>query len=92
MSPWATVTVTDANGNSSSKNIPNAEKHALHVENQLRSEHGLGLRTHYIRGNNSTQFIQDKASMFHFRGTQQTTIIVNGMPVTTTTRIPFKYK
>ena len=27
--------------------IPNAEKYATHVENQLRSEHGLPLRTHY---------------------------------------------
>ena len=27
--------------------IPNAEKYATHVENQLRAEHGLPLRTHY---------------------------------------------
>lgn len=28
-------------------NIPNAEKYATHIENQLRSENGLPLRTHY---------------------------------------------
>jgi RHS repeat-associated protein len=27
--------------------VPNAEKYATHIENQLRSEHGLPLRTHY---------------------------------------------
>ena len=29
------------------KGVRNAEKYATHVENQLRSEHGLSLRTHY---------------------------------------------
>ena len=29
------------------RKIPNAEKYATHVENQLRAEHGLPLRTHY---------------------------------------------
>ena len=27
--------------------IPNAEKYSTHVENQLRAEHGIPLRTHY---------------------------------------------
>jgi RHS repeat-associated protein len=83
---WATY--TDANGEI--KKIPNAEKYALHVENQLRSEHRLRLRTRYALDTN-TQFIQDGASMFHFRGTRATTSIVQGMPITTTIRLPFKY-
>ena len=29
------------------RKIPNAEKYATHVENQLRAEHGLPLRDHY---------------------------------------------
>jgi hypothetical protein len=87
MSTWATV--ADANANST--NIPNAEKYALHVENQIRTEHGKSLRTHYVRGDNNTQFIRNGASMFYFRGTQHTTIIVNGVPVSTIARLPFIY-
>jgi RHS repeat-associated protein len=29
--------------------ISNAEKHAMHVENMIRAEHGLALRTHYAQ-------------------------------------------
>jgi RHS repeat-associated protein len=92
MTPWATV--TDAAGNN--KTIYNAEKHALHIENQIRAEHGKSLRTHYaydLNGNgvNSTSFIQNGASMFHNRGSLHTTAIVNGTPVVTISRIPFKY-
>ena len=35
--------------NSAGKVISNAEKFATHIENQLRAEHGLPLRTHYVR-------------------------------------------
>jgi hypothetical protein len=31
------------------KSIPNSEKYATHVENQLRAEHGIPLRSHYVR-------------------------------------------
>ena len=89
MSTWTTVNVTDASN--SIRNIPNAEKQALHVENQLRREHGFRLRTHYVRGYTNTQFIKNGASMFHFRNTQHTIRIVEGIPITTIIRIPFKY-
>ena len=90
--PWTTV--TDASGNR--KTIYNAEKQALHIENQIRKEHGKSLRTHYAydpngNGVNNTQFIEDGASKFHNRGSLHTTTIVNGTPVITITRIPFKY-
>jgi hypothetical protein len=42
MTVWTTV--TDATG--SDKTIYNAEKQALHIENQIRVEHGKSLRTH----------------------------------------------
>lgn len=92
MTSWATV--TDASGNS--KTIYNAEKQALHIENQIRKEHRKSLRTHYAydvngRGVKSTQFIQNGASMFHYNGSSHTTTIVNGAPVVTIARIPFKY-
>ena len=41
-SPW--VTVATAAG---SVTIPNSEKYATHIENQLRSENNIPLRTHY---------------------------------------------
>lgn len=28
-------------------NIPNSEKYSTHIENQLRAEHNIPLRTHY---------------------------------------------
>jgi len=45
--------------------IPNAEKYATHIENQIRAEHGVPLRTHYAidmstgsaRGLSSTRII-----------------------------------
>ena len=52
-STWTTI------GN---KTIPNAEKYATHVENQLRSEHGLSLRTHYSPGYNSTRLLDSRTN------------------------------
>lgn len=43
MNTW--YTVTEQNGNS--KAIPRAEIYATHIENQIRSENNLQLRTHY---------------------------------------------
>lgn len=48
------------------KVIPNAEKYATHVENQLRSEHGLLLRTHYSPGYNSTRILHPKTNQSLF--------------------------
>jgi len=92
MNPWATV--TDVTGNN--KTIYNAEKYTLHIENQIRREHGKNLRTHYAYnpdgiGANSTKFIQDNASMYHFNGTQEITLIAEGYPTVSIIRIPFKY-
>ena len=44
------------------KTIPNAEKYATHVENQLRSEHGLSLRTHYSPGYNSKRLLDSRTN------------------------------
>jgi len=52
----------------------------------------MNLQTHYdYAPNNSTQFIQNGASLYHYSGSLHTTIIVNGVPVVTTTKNPFKY-
>ena len=37
--------------------IPHCEKYATHIENQLRAEHGLPLRSHYSPGINSTSIL-----------------------------------
>lgn len=46
--------------------IPNAEKSATHVENQLRSEHELPLRTHY-KGEKTPIINPANNSSLHFR-------------------------
>jgi RHS repeat-associated protein len=66
-SPWVTL--------ENEKVIPNSEKYATHVENMLRSEHGIPLRTHYgitvndgIRsGLNSTRIITQKGYSIFFK-------------------------
>ncbi|MBP1615015.1 MAG: hypothetical protein H6Q13_2463 [Bacteroidetes bacterium] len=65
--------------------IPNAEKYATHIENQLRSEHGLPLRTHYSPEYNSTEILQFKTnkSLFYKR-----VVGINGIFVLTT---PYMY-
>ena len=75
-STWTTV---------GTKSIPNAEKKALHIENQLRSENGIPLRTHYSPGINSTQILRTgtRESLFY-----RNTIIINGRTYPTT---PYKY-
>lgn len=42
-SNWVSITGSDGN----TQNIPKAELYSTHRENQLRSEQGLPLRTHY---------------------------------------------
>ena len=46
------------------KEIHNAEKYSVHVENQLRSEHSIPLRTHY--GSEKTRFLHplNNSSLF----------------------------
>jgi hypothetical protein len=82
-STW--VTVTDSNGNN--KNISNAEKYATHIENQLRAENGIPLRTHYSPGVTSTQLLHNGSnqSLFYKR-----TITINGISVQTTPYIYYK--
>lgn len=41
-------------------NIKNTEISATHLENQVRAEHGLPLRTHYIMDGSSQSTIIDK--------------------------------
>lgn len=63
------------------KEISNAEKYATHVENQLRSEHNIPLRTHYVSGYNSTRIIKEGTyqSLFYKR-----TVTIGGVTVQTT--------
>ena len=56
-------------------NIPNSEKYSTHIENQLRAEHNIPLRTHYgidassgqRKGLESTRIIWNRFSMFYNR-------------------------
>jgi len=73
-----------------SGNIPNAEKYSTHVENQLRAEHGLPLRTNYAitptgAGDPSTQILLTGTRLSSF---YKTTIFIGGIPVI----IPYIYK
>lgn len=53
--------------------IPNAEKYATHIENQLRAENNISLRTHYgidassgkRAGLESTRIINGNSSLFY---------------------------
>lgn len=57
------------------KAIPNAEKYATHIENQLRAENNISLRTHYgidlssgqCVGLESTRTIIGNLSLFYFQ-------------------------
>jgi len=80
-STWVTVT----NEQGQSVNIPNAEKYATHVENQLRSEHRLPLRTHYSPGVNSTRILIPHTNMSLF---YKRIVGINGVTVPTT---PYMY-
>lgn len=79
--------------------ITNSEKYATHLENQVRSEHGIGLRTHYSwstdgRPNDATRIINatTSASLFYTQPqTHNTTRIVYGVPVTTSTIVPVPF-
>lgn len=83
-SPWVTV------GNVT---IPNSEKYATHIENQLRAENGIPLRTHYgidassgtRVGLESTRIIRGRTSMFY---RQSNGVSPNGIPLLPT---PFVY-
>jgi hypothetical protein len=54
-------------------NVSNSEKYATHIENQLRSENGILLRTHYVYdvstgvpvGSESTRIVSGCASVFY---------------------------
>lgn len=54
-------------------NIPNSEKYSTHIENQLRAEHNVPLRTHYgidassgqRKGLESTRITRNRFSMFY---------------------------
>jgi hypothetical protein len=89
-SAWVTV---------GGQTIPNSEKYATHVENQLRAENGIPLRTHYgidastgVRvGLGSTEIVRSGVSVFYTNASNHRTTIVNGMPVTIITNIPFRY-
>jgi RHS repeat-associated protein len=80
--------------------IRNAEKYATHIENQIRAEHNIPLRTHYYHeqpsgiGYPPSSIInpKDNSSLFYTNGLHQKTVIINGVPSTTTTELPFKYK
>ncbi|GAB6010278.1 M91 family zinc metallopeptidase [Dysgonomonas reticulitermitis] len=72
--------------------IPNSEKYATHVENQLRSENNIPLRTHYgidassgtRVGLESTRIIRGGVSSFYM----QSNGTVRGIPLL---RTPYRY-
>jgi hypothetical protein len=74
--------------------IPNAEKHATHVENQLRAENNVSLRTHYgidastgtRVGLESTRIVRSGVSLFY---NQSNGVSPNGIPLLVT---PFRYR
>ncbi|MBD8387937.1 DUF6443 domain-containing protein [Dysgonomonas sp. BGC7] len=82
--------------------IDDSEIYTTHIENQIRAEHGISLRTHYVydtngNGINSTRVINATTSASLFYTQQQThsaTRIVNGSPVVTNTivNVPFVYR
>jgi RHS repeat-associated protein len=84
------------------KKIDDSEIYTTHIENQIRAEHGIPLRTHYaydIMGNgvNSTRVLNviTSASLFYTQQQTHSTIrIVNGYPVVTNTivNVPFIYR
>lgn len=84
-STWITI------GN---KNISNSEKYATHIENQIRSEHNIPLRTHYaiqeLKGGvqiglESTRIVSGGFSLFYIRNNGMTQ---NGFLLPPT---PYKY-
>ena len=74
--------------------IPNSEKYATHIENQLRAENGVPLRSHYgidastgaRTGLESTRIINGRTSLFFY---QMNGFAPNGIPLLST---PFYYK
>jgi hypothetical protein len=72
-STWVTVGGTS---------IPNAEKYATHVENQLRAENGIPLRTHYgIDASTGTRV-----------GLESTRIIIQGTSMSSHYTRPFVFR
>jgi hypothetical protein len=83
--------------------IDDSEIYTTHIENQIRAEHGISLRTHYVydknsgNGVNTTRVINATTSASLFYTQQQlhsTTRIVDGSPVVTNTivNVPFVYR
>jgi len=74
--------------------IPNSEKYATHIENQLRAENGVALRTHYgidastgVRvGLESTRIVSGGTSLFY---NQSNGVAPNGIRLLST---PFVYR
>ena len=74
--------------------IPNSEKYATHIENQLRAENGILLRTHYgidastgtRVGLESTRIVRGVTSLFYWKSNG---IAPNGIPLLST---PFIYR
>lgn len=92
---WHTVTNIDGK----SKVIRHAEKYAVHIENQIRAEHGVALRTHYAYNPNGSGFeptrminATNSTSLYYTQSqTHNTTRIVSGIPVTTSTIVPVPF-
>ena len=74
--------------------IPNSEKYATHIENQLRVENGISLRTHYGMdastgtrvGLESTRIVRGNESLYY---RQSNGVTPNGIPLLST---PFIYR
>jgi hypothetical protein len=76
---------TDANGNPTY--VQNAEKYATHIENQIRAEHNLPLRTHYSPDANGNPYEPSRII-----GPRSNMSIFYFQPNPITIIQPFKYK
>ncbi|MDH6342441.1 RHS repeat-associated protein [Parabacteroides sp. PFB2-12] len=74
---WVTVTGVDGKP----VDIPNAEKYATHIENQLRSEHRIPLRTHYSPRVHSTRILRSGTNQSLF---YKKRVTIGGVSIQTT--------
>ncbi len=52
--------------------IPNAEKYSTHIENQLRAENNILLRTHYFRGEEKSRIINKVGESLFYKNSKGT--------------------
>lgn len=48
------------------ENLPKSEIYATHIENQVRAEHNISLRTHYYKNSENTRIVSGEYSKYFF--------------------------